>query len=166
MPGFICRQCGQYHDHLPLSYGFSAPAYWSSELANESTCELQAEICIIHNEYFFVKGNIEIPVYSSGEVLIYTIWATVSQADFSRTLELWQSPERAGMTPFVADLANQLAGYSNTIGLKVKVHSREVGLRPLLQVIPRNHRLAQEQQAGINTLRVQEIAELVRHPVD
>lgn len=62
MDGFYCNSCGQYHDHLPMSYGVSAPIYWSNEFTNDKNSELGQDICIIKGEYFFIKGNVEIPI--------------------------------------------------------------------------------------------------------
>jgi hypothetical protein len=47
--------------------------------------------------------------------------------------------------------------------LKTNVHTREVGVRPLVELEPTDHPLAVEQRDGIAMARVQEIAELNLH---
>ena len=65
--------------------------------------------------------------------------------------------------PYPGLLSTGLPGYPDTVGLKVSVHTREVGRRPRVVLVPTDHPLAVEQRHGITHERVQEIAELVLH---
>jgi hypothetical protein len=163
MPGFICRQCGQYHDNLPLGYRFAAPAYWSAAFAQDEQSQCGEEICIIQAEHFFIKGNIEIPVTTTGGLFNYTVWVAVGKDDFQRATSLWQNPKRSKEAAYAGIVANQLIGYPDTLHLEVKVHTREVGFRPYLALEAAEHPLVVEQQQGIEITRVQEIAALVIH---
>ena len=53
--------------------------------------------------------------------------------------------------------------YPETLQVKAMVHTRRVGLRPLVELEPTDHPLAVEQRDGITWRRVQEIAEAVLH---
>jgi hypothetical protein len=73
--GFVCSCCGKYHDELPLSYGSPAPYYWF--LINpdeiEERCELTSDLCVIDNEYLFIRGCIEIPVKGQEQPFIWDV---------------------------------------------------------------------------------------------
>ena len=163
MPGFMCHQCGKYHNDLPMSYDFAAPAYWSAALENDANSQLHEEICLIKGQYFFVKGNIEIMIGATGERFIYTVWVSLEQQDFNRVVQLWQNPQRVNEPSYPGQLANQLIGYPDMLGLKVAVHSRKVGIRPFIKLDLGPHPLVAEQTQGIEMRRVQEIAELIIH---
>jgi hypothetical protein len=47
--------------------------------------------------------------------------------------------------------------------LKTRVHSRNVGMAPYIELEPTEHPLAVEQRRGISPNRVWEIAELMQH---
>jgi hypothetical protein len=61
---FVCSTCGNYHDGLPMSYGADAPEHWYQVAPEErdSRTERTGDWCIIDNEFFFVRGCIEIPI--------------------------------------------------------------------------------------------------------
>ncbi len=163
MPGFICRRCGQYHNDLPMSYDFPAPAYWADSFANDPSSQLQSEVCVIQDQFFFIKGNVEITLGTTGQIFNYTIWTTISKEHFQQTLKVWQNPRRVDLKPYPGEIANELVGYPNTIGLKVKIHTRKMGMRPFFELESVNHPLFMEQQKGVELLRVQEVAEQVIH---
>ena len=50
-----------------------------------------------------------------------------------------------------------------TLNLKTHVHTRPVGVRPLIELEPTDHPLAVEQREGITTQRVEEIAAQLLH---
>ena len=56
-------------------------------------------------------------------------------------------------------LANGLPLYPETRGLAVHLHTRPVGMRPLVELSPDEHPLALEQHGGITLLRVHEIVD-------
>ena len=56
-------------------------------------------------------------------------------------------------------LSNSLPDYPETLSLKTSVHTRDLGLRPLIELEPTDHPLAVEQREGITMARVRQIAE-------
>ena len=64
VPDYYCHTCGKHHDELPFAYGTDAPDAWLAIPANERLRrgELSSDQCVIDNEFFFVRGNLEIPV--------------------------------------------------------------------------------------------------------
>ncbi len=147
-----------------MSYGVRAPIYWSEDLANDEHSELGQDLCIIRDEHFFIKGNIEIPILDVEQIFTYTIWVSLSFENFKRVLKLWDDPKRIEEEPYFGWFSCHLPGYPDTINLKTLVHTRELGVVPRIELEPTDHPLAVEQREGITMERVQEIAEINLHP--
>jgi hypothetical protein len=165
MPGFSCRSCGQFHGDLPMHYGAEAPIQWYSIAPHEVERRglLSRDQCIIDDQFFFVVGNLEIPVIGSEERFSWDVWVSLSDRNFARACELWEQPGRELEPPYFGWLSTALPGYPETVNLKTMVQTREVGRRPSVKLEPTDHPLAVEQREGITMARVQEIAELVLH---
>jgi hypothetical protein len=54
-------------------------------------------------------------------------------------------------------MATSIAGYPETLNLRVVVHTREVGRRPYIELEPSEHVLSIEQRRGITIEQVREI---------
>jgi hypothetical protein len=166
--GWSCGSCGKRHDELPLSYRTHAPVYWSEQVSQDENSDLTADLCVIQGEHFFVQGNIEIPVIDSDQVFVWGVWVSLSHANFSRTLDLWDQDGRENEPSYFGWLSTELAdAYGRTtVQLKTQVHTRSVGSKPVVEVEPTGHPLAVEQRAGITMARVQQLAEQVMHGPD
>jgi hypothetical protein len=161
---FTCRSCSQLHPGPPLAYGMEAPAYWSPELTTDPLNVLDPEICVIVNQGFFVRGLIEIPITDSDDVFAWNIWVSLSKDNFFRTIDLWEQPGRETQPPYFGWLSCEIPGYRpSTLNLKINLHTRPLGERPLIELEPTDHPLAVEQRNGISRARVQQIAEAVMH---
>lgn len=168
MPGFTCRVCGQFHDELPLRFGPPAPAayYEIPEDEREERCLLSSDQCAVDRNRFFIVGNLELPIIGSTELFSWDIWVELSQKDFERAYALWEQPGRESEPPYSGSLATLLPDYPETIGLKVRVHTRPVGLRPFIELESSNHPLVTEQRQGITMDRIQRLAEIILHAGD
>jgi hypothetical protein len=123
---------------------------------------LEEELCIVvahgGREHFFIRANLEIPIHGEKLGFAYTVWVSLSAANFQRAVELWDEPSRADEPPYFGWLSNRLPGYPDTLHLRTLVHTREVGRRPSVQLEPTDHPLAVEQRNGIPPHRMVEIA--------
>ena len=165
-PGrFQCGRCDAWHDGPPLHYGSAAPAHYHliPEAERATRCDLSSDLCIVDDQHFYMVGNIDIPVIGSGESFSWDVWVSLSEKNFRRVLELWETPGRESEPPYFGWLSTELPGYPQTLLLKTHVHTREVGRRPFVELEPTDHPLAVEQRTGITWARVQEIAEFVLH---
>jgi len=165
MSGFKCAACGEWHDELPMSFGADAP-YWYDVIApeeREERAELSSDQCVIDGEHYFVRGCLEIPVTDGAEPFSWGVWVSLSEKSFERMSELWETPGRENEPPHFGWLSTSLPCYPETLNLKTHVHTRPVGLRPLIELEPTEHPLAVEQRNGITMARVKEIAECVLH---
>jgi hypothetical protein len=165
MSGFTCGTCGERHGELPMHYLLKAPEVWLQIAENERAArgELSSDQCIV-DEHCFVLGNLELPILASDEKFSWDIWVSLSRASFLRMSELWETAGREREPPYFGWLSSNIPGYPTTLSLKTHVHTRELGLRPLIELEPTDHPIAIEQREGITMARVQEIAELLLHP--
>jgi hypothetical protein len=162
---FVCSRCGDVHDTLPLSYGARAPILWfrTPEAERPTRWMLQDEIAVLDQAHYFIVGNIEIPILGAEELFCYSVWVSLSQDNFQRALARWNDPGRVAEPPYFGWLQTELAAYSSTLSLKTHVHTREVGLRPSVELEATEHPLAVEQREGITMDRVRDIATVMYH---
>jgi hypothetical protein len=162
---WICPQCGQMHDDLPFSYAADAPLYWYAvpPAERDSRAVLWRERCEIDGEHFFIRGNIRLAVTDAPEDFEWTVWVSLSPANYQRMTEVWHTPGRETEPPYFGWLSTDLRIYPSTLNLKTRVHTQPLGSRPLIELEPTDHPLAIEQRQGITLARVQEIAALLLH---
>jgi hypothetical protein len=163
--GYLCQTCGKYHEGPPLSYASPAPAAWFaiSEQEREGRAQLSSDQCEIDGKYFFVVGNIDIPIQGRADIFQWTVWVSLSRANYDRMTSLWSTDGRESEPPYFGWLSTSLPLYPETLNLKTHVHTRPVGERPSVELEPTDHPLAVEQRDGITWQRVQEIAEGLLH---
>lgn len=165
---YTCSCCGEVHHELPFSWHVPAPAYWHRDWMgrDEPGFYLHPETCVINNEHFYVRALVELPVLDAQEGPFgWGVWVSLSETNFKRMLDLWDTPGRENEPSYFGWFSSQLPIYPiETVGLKTRLHTRPVGLRPWLELEPTDHPLAVEQRTGITLARVQEIAESMLHP--
>ncbi len=165
MSTYICKTCSEEHEGPPLSYGAQAPAayYGVPEAQREKRCWLSTDQCIIDDEYFFILGNIYIPVVDREEIFNWMVWVSLSEKNYERASELWDTPGREKELAYFSWLSTELPCYPSTLHLKTNIHTQEVGTRPVVELQELDHPLFKEQKEGITWARVKEIASLILH---
>ena len=136
---------------LPLSY------YAIPENERELRCDYGKDDCVIEKDAFFVRGCIEIPVHGETEPFIWGVWVSLSESSFQQWLEYFDKTERSHIGPFFGWLDAWLKPYPDTMNLKTRVHLRNDGIRPYIELEPTEHPLAIEQREGISKERVSEL---------
>lgn len=156
-------RCNHPEQELPMSYGSDAPVYYYDvpEIERKRRFELSSDLCIMDEEHYFIRGGIEIPIVDSKETFIWDVWISLSKNNFNRTIELWETEGRETEEPYFGWLSTSIPGYPDTLNLKTNVHTREVGVRPFIELEPTDHPLAIEQREGITLQRVTEIKEII-----
>lgn len=99
----------------------------------------------------------------SDEPLIWGVWVSLSRDNFERELHLSNRPERVKEPPYFVWHSSRIPVYPDTLLLKTRLHSRDVGMRPYIEVEPTDHPLAAEQRNGITEERLAKIAEQMEH---
>lgn len=163
--GFRCSGCDEWHPTVPLAFHAPSPAYWSADLEHADDCALGSDQCIIRSEHFFIRGLVEVPIIDRAESFEWGVWVSLSEDNFARTSQLWEVTGRETEAPMFGWLSTELPIFpDSTLGLKTMVHTREVGLRPLVILEPTQHPLAIEQREGITWAAVTQRAERLLHP--
>jgi hypothetical protein len=163
---WTCRCCGKQYDTLPMSYAPEVPDPWLAipEAERSERGELSSDTCVIDGEHFFVRGCLEIPVAGCQDRFTWGVWISVSKQSFDRIGELWDAEIRDNEPPFFGWLCTDIAIYPQTLELKTRVHLRNNGIRPFIEIEPTDHPLAIEQREGMTLRRVEEIAStLLQH---
>ncbi|GLY03361.1 DUF2199 domain-containing protein [Actinoplanes sp. NBRC 101535] len=164
---FSCGTCGALHEGPPLSFAAPAPDYWRPEMADDPACLLDADLCVVSGEHFYVRGLIELPVWETGDVFTYSMWVSLSRDNFTRAVDVWEQPGRETEPPYFGWLSNEIAGYEpSTLNLRTNIHTRPVGQLPYIELEPTGHPLSLEQHAGLTMARVQEIAAFHLHRLE
>ena len=123
----------------------------------ERRCTLTSDTCVADDAYFFVHGRLEIPVLGETDPFAWGVWVSLSRANFNRFEASFNEPKRSQIGPFFGWLSVELPLYPSTQNLKTRVHLRDNGLRPLVELEPTDHPLAVEQRDGISVERIAEI---------
>ncbi len=161
---FICHHCRQVHEGMP-SFGTDSPASFDAIPPHErnARCFLSADDCVIDGRWFFLRGLIEIPVAGEDEAFTWIVWASVSEASHRIWRDSREEPRRSHLGPFFGWLNTSLPFYPETLELKCRVHLRDHGLRPFIELEPTDHPLAVEQRHGITGARVESFATALLH---
>jgi hypothetical protein len=111
-----------------------------------------------------VRGCIEIPVRGETDPFIWRVWVSLSEHSFQQFREYYDAPKRAHIGPFFGWLNAALKPYSDTLNLKTRVHLRDDGLRPFIELEPTDHPLAIEQRKGITIERAADLyTQMIHH---
>lgn len=162
---FTCSRCGETHPGPPLAYSSVAPGAWY-ELTDDQrmASRLDGELCFIGGSRFFARANIEIPVNDAATQLVFAAWIELGAEDMRRLVERWDASDRAIDPGYEGRLANDLAGYPETIGLMAELQTGGSGTRSRAVLAPEEHPLTIDVWEGITMARVREIAEMLAHP--
>ena len=151
-----------------MCFGPDAPELWLSLSAaeRETRAELTSDLCVIdgrNGRHFFVLGRILLPVIDGPGPFVWLAWVSLSEKNFLRTCELWETEGRENEPPYFGWLQSALPYEPGTLSLKTSVQTMPIGERPVITLEPTDHPLAVEQGRGITMARVQQIAETALH---
>lgn len=161
---FQCSTCGEWHEGMP-ALSAQAPTYYYSIPEDErgSRCFLDTDICVVDEEFYFLRSNLLIPVEGLETSFMWGIWVSVSKANFADYFDHYDSPERNQLGPYFGWLSSILSAYPDTENLKTLVHLQVPGTRPRIEMEPTDHPLAVEQRNGITQDRLKEIYSACLH---
>ncbi len=148
---------------MPLDYSYDAPDYWTLEAKSDPNSFHNSDFCVIRKEHFFIRGLIEIPILGHSDAFRYGVWVSLSETNFQRMVNLWDDPAIVVEPACFGWLSNSIDLYPETLNLMTNIKSREVGVRPYIELEPNDHPLAIEQRNGISWDRVRQIAEKTIH---
>src|SRR4030095_12869330 len=102
-------------------------------------------------------GILTRPVCDSPDTITWTVWSTLSEADFERCSKLWHTAGRESEPPYVGSLSNPIPSYATSANLKVLVHTQPLGVRPKIEVVEESHPLWRDQKHGISAARADDL---------
>lgn len=155
MNGYRCIVCGARHDELPTCFIAPEPLNVGVLLDEERRTRLvqSSDQCVLDGEHFFILGNLDVPIIGRDEPFRWSVWTTLSEKNFLRASELWETSGRESEPPYFGWLSNEIPGYSTTINLKTLVHTQPVGIRPFIEIMEQEHALYEDQREGISMER-------------
>ena len=164
---FLCTSCGQIHEGMP-SFGADAPLSYYAVPRSERAqrCQLGTDDCIVDGDHYYVRGCIELPVHGQSEPFAWGVWVSLSAQSFNAWSDCFHEAKRSHVGPFFGWLDAWLKPYPETMNLKTRVHLRDDGVRPYIELEPTDHPLAKEQREGISVERVAEIYAAIMHSGD
>ncbi|MDQ0064062.1 hypothetical protein J2T14_006289 [Paenibacillus harenae] len=133
------------------------------EKERQDRCEINNDLCVIDQDKFFIRGHLEIPILGTDEFFIWSVWSSISEGNFMRANEIWNSKTRKNEPAYFGWFSTELPLYPSTLSLKCEIQTREIGVCPLINLEPNDHPLAIEQRNGISLDRVHEINHLLMH---
>lgn len=163
---FKCSCCSEIHKEIP-SFETEAPLYYYyiPESKLEETF-LTSDICVIDDMDYFIKGCLEIPVTGYGEKFSYNGWVSLSKDNFYKFQDLLDVVERENQEPMVGWFSSWLYPFEDTEKLKAKIHFRNNGTRPFIELEPTDHPLANAQKNGLTVEQIKVIYEYYVHGVE
>jgi hypothetical protein len=146
-----------------MAFHIEAPDAWSQELEWVKGCGLGSDDCVIHYEQVFLRGILCVPVAELEEPFEFGVWVSLTDEDYERVADAWDTPGRESMPPVQGLLANNIWVFAEpTLGQRVLLHMRPVGLRPHIEMVDDGHPLAVEQREGLShDALVQRVAQLL-----
>ena len=146
---FVCKRCGQTHEGLP-GIAFDQPWY-AHDVPRDQRSErvqLTDDLCIVDNEYYFIRGVILIPIRDYPEPLVIGAWVSQKKENYDTYVN---NIDSADIGPFFGWLSNEfLFGGESAAHLKTMVHFQGSSERPHIQLEPTEHPLAMAQTNGLS----------------
>ncbi|WP_044000852.1 DUF2199 domain-containing protein [Hymenobacter swuensis] len=152
---YQCACCGRTHEELP-DIGSAMPymIHDVSEEERQDRVVLTADMCILDDEHYFIRGVLEIPVHEQEQTLGFGVWVSQKAEHFHAYRE---QPDSTDIGPFFGWFCTEVNAFSPTILLKSKAHFIGNGQRPSIELEPTDHPLAVAQREGISLARAWEI---------
>ncbi len=163
-----CGTCEEWHTGACFDFGHDFPAAWTEEHRagsrknllmpwRKSRSMLDADRCTIDDEYFFVRGNIHLPILGTDETFRWGVWGSLSRENFKTLQSVWDDERRKDLPPMFSWLTTNIADYRDTLNLKMYAHIQAPGERPHFELEDTDHSLSQEFHHGITPARIKEI---------
>jgi hypothetical protein len=152
-----CPKCGKEHDLWESEVGFDLPdeVFALPRPARQERAKSTTDLCVL-DERCFIRVVLLVPVRGEGRDFGWGVWVEVSQADYSRYKQLWDSPDQRHEPRFAGHLANALPACGAALGLRLWVHLESAAERPSVTIAEDAHPLAQDQREGVHPERALE----------
>lgn len=151
-----CATCGEEHDLLDPTFlrpdaVVRLPAEERARVqSNNDLCRIRS-VSGLEQDRYFVRCVLPVPLLDAGSDIAWGLWVEVVEADFRRVLDTWSDPDQASQPPMDAQIANQIPGYPNTLGLPVCLRLTGPTTRPEVAFAREvDHQFARECVHGVD----------------
>ena len=162
---FKCSCCGEVHKGIP-TFGAQLPiaAFYIPKEEREQRVDAGDSDCVIDEQYYFLRGCIEISVEGFNDPFIWGAWMSIRKEDFVEYITCPDDKDRSCLGPYYGYLSGHFLPYKEDCeDLRLIMYPREEGTRPYLELEKTDHPLSLEQHNGITAKRVAEIYETMAH---
>lgn len=162
---FKCSCCDEVHVGIP-HLGSKAPNYYFSVPKEEieNRVFLTSDTCVIDDKHFFIRGCLEIPLIGYKDVFSFGAWVSLSRENFEKFESLYDEQKRDHHDPMFAWFSSWVwPFYEDTENIKSRIHLRNDGTRPYIELEPTNHILSLTQKNGISPEQVIKMYEYYVH---
>ena len=165
MISFECNCCGETHEGLPdLAFQLPEVIFEIDLEERDKRCSISTDLCTLDDEYFFIRGLLELPIVGVDERFAYGVWSTLSRENFDLYSSTFDQDIQSNLGPFFGYLSNGIPGYENSLNLHVDVQPRDHGDRPSFGLHDQGHPLCDTQKNGLSRDEVIARVEAVLHP--
>ncbi|WOK04541.1 DUF2199 domain-containing protein [Imperialibacter roseus] len=162
---FKCSCCDEIHVGIP-SLGSKAPNYYFSipEEEIEERVFLTSDTCVIDDEHFFIRGCLELPLIGRDDFFSFGAWVSLSEENFEKFESLFDNQQRNHTKPMYGWFSSWVwPFYEGSENIRSRIHLRNSGIRPLIELERTEHPLSRAQTEGISTEQVIEMYEHYVH---
>jgi len=162
-----CGTCSDQHSGLAMVFGLAAPDPWiAAAEAQRAAGVINADTCVLPDEdgdgaHHFVRGQLALPIVDGArdqDAFVWSIWVSLSEQNMMLQAQRWTDAERVNLPPMFAWVCNDLPYVPTSALLAARIHTREPGVAPLVELDPAvDHPLVHEQLHGITMHRAAEI---------
>lgn len=149
-------------DHWPYRDGYedNAGVVLALDAAGqgEAVDFLSEDFCVLGGQHFLIRCVLLLPVTGLAQPFGFGCWATLSEPNFRRYLDGFDSGRRFGKDRWTGWLCNGLGGLTDAEPIGVGVRPRRNRQRPLIEVLDPAEPLARAQRAG---LPIEQLVELL-----
>ncbi|HET7788963.1 MAG TPA: DUF2199 domain-containing protein [Myxococcales bacterium] len=111
---WTCSGCGVRHAGL-IDLACGRPAPWpggedkvENGNATASSHFLSEDFCVLEGQHYFVRCILPIPILGSGGLhFAYGVWSTLSEKNFRRYVETFDTGNQGGLGPWFGWFSNQ-----------------------------------------------------------
>ena len=148
---FKCSCCDEIHRGVP-NLGSNAPNYYFSipNEAIEDRVFLTSDTCVIDDNHFFVRGCLELPIIGYTEIFSFGAWVSLGKDNFKKFENLYNVEKRDHNAPMFGWFSSWIwPFYEDTEHIKSRIHFRNNGTRPYIELESTEHPLSLAQNNGI-----------------
>lgn len=154
---YQCTICGESHDELP-ALGFKCPDYADLVPIEErrERVKIDDDLCVVDNEYFFIRGSLIVPIIGQQEGLNFAVWVSQRTDHFMSYVENFDTDD---IGPYFGWLGNEFNFHHQpTLNLETLARFQGNGLRPNIELKESEHPLSVAQREGVSLDQAWEIA--------